>query len=204
MKLYHLISGPLRVNAYILAGDDNEAAVIDGGESYNALKAAEKAHGLKITAALFTHAHFDHTACAKKLQRDGAKIFIGEKDAPKLAAGDTLGARFGRQVEPCTADVTVKEGDKIEVAGITLTVIETPGHTDGSVTFMGRDMLFTGDTLFLESVGRTDFPTGSRAQLIESVQKLFALPGDYKVYPGHEAFTTLSHERVFNPFTDYD
>ena len=129
MKLYHLISGPLRVNAYILAGDDNEAAVIDGGESYNALKAAEK-------------------ACAKKLQRDGAKIYIGEKDAPKLAAGDTLGARFGRQVEPCTADVTVKEGDKIEVAGITLTVLDTPGHTDGSVTFMGRGMLFTGDTLF--------------------------------------------------------
>ena len=83
-------------------------------------------------------------------------------------------------------------------------VISTPGHTNGSVCYLIDDMLFSGDTLFLECVGRTDFPTGDRNQMVASVKKLFALDGDYSVYPGHEDFTTLSHERKFNMFADYD
>jgi glyoxylase-like metal-dependent hydrolase (beta-lactamase superfamily II) len=80
----------------------------------------------------------------------------------------------------------------------------TPGHTDGSATFMYENMLFTGDTLFLESVGRTGFKTGNREQLVASVKKLYALTGDYVVYPGHDDFTTLEHERKYNTFVDYD
>ena len=92
----------------------------------------------------------------------------------------------------------------MELENIKIKVIFTPGHTDGSVTFLVDDMLFTGDTLFLESVGRTDFPTGDREQLVSSVKKLYSLEGDYKVYPGHQEFTTLSHERKYNMFVDYD
>ena len=80
----------------------------------------------------------------------------------------------------------------------------TPGHTDGSACFIVNNMLFTGDTLFLESVGRTDFISGNRDDLVESVKKLFSLNGEYLVYPGHEEFTTLDHERKYNTFVDYD
>ena len=90
------------------------------------------------------------------------------------------------------------------ISGAEITVINTPGHTDGSLTFKTGDMLFTGDTLFFESVGRTDFPTGNRAALIKSVKKLFALDGNYRVFPGHDEFTTLAHEREFNTFSDVE
>lgn len=205
MKLLYLRSGPLRVNTYFLINEETgKAVVIDGGENYNLLKKTENERGVKIEALLLTHAHFDHSGNAAKLQKDGAKVYIGVRDAHKLFDGGTLSEDFGRNFENLKADETVKDGDKLNVCGIEIEVIETPGHTDGSVTYKVGNMLFTGDTLFLESVGRTDFPTGSREQLITSVKKLFALSGDYDVFPGHEEFTTLSHERKYNDFNDYD
>lgn len=204
MKLYHLSSGPLRENAYFLVGEGNNAVLIDGGENYNLIKKTEEKYGFKVKALLLTHAHFDHCGNAEKLRRDGATVYISEKDGIKLAAGDTLGDRFGRTVEPVTDYKNVYDGEILELFGIKIKVIATPGHTDGSVTFAVDNMLFTGDTLFLESVGRTDFPTGSRDDLVSSVKKLFALEGDYDVFPGHQEFTTLSHEREYNDFNDYD
>ena len=205
MKLLHLSTGPLKVNTYFLVNENTkEAVVIDGGENYNLIKRTEKEYGFKIKAVLLTHAHFDHSGNAKKLKDDGAQVYIGFKDAEKLACGGTLSEDFGRKFESFTADHTLNDGDVIAVCGIKIEVISTPGHTDGSVTFKVGNMLFTGDTLFLESVGRTDFPTGDRQELIRSVKKLFALDGDYDVYPGHEEFTTLSHERKYNAFIDYD
>lgn len=205
MKLYHLSSGPLRVNTYFLVNEQTRGAVvIDGGENYNLVKKTEKEYGFKIKAVLLTHAHFDHAGNAKKLQDDGAKIYISEKDEPKLLNGGNLASDFGRKFDFVKADGTFSDGEELTLEGIKIKVIATPGHTDGSVTFMVDNALFTGDTLFLESVGRTDFPTGDRAQLVNSVKKLFALNGDYTVYPGHEEFTTLSHERENNGFVDYD
>ena len=205
MKLYHLITGPLRVNAYFLVNENtNEAVLIDGGENYKKIKQVEDGNGFKIKALLLTHAHFDHAGCAKKLQDDGVKVYIGAPDAPKLLNDDNLSGDFGREFEYLTADKTVIDGDIITECGISFKVIATPGHTDGSVCFVVENMLFSGDTLFLESVGRTDFKSGSRADLVKSVKKLFELEGDYKVYPGHEDFTTLSHERKYNLFADYD
>ena len=90
------------------------------------------------------------------------------------------------------------------VEGFKLKVIATPGHTDGSVCFIMDNIIFSGDTLFKESVGRTDFPTGDSDQLVQSVLKLLHLEGDYNVYPGHEEFTTLSHERKFNMFVEFE
>ena len=205
MKLLYIRSGPLRVNTYFLIDENTgDAAVIDGGENYNLIKKTEKENGFKIRALLLTHAHFDHSGNAAKLQRDGATVYIGKKDADKLKNGGTLGEDFGRKFESFTADRTVKDGDVLNLCGTEIEVMETPGHTDGSVTYKVGNMLFTGDTLFYESVGRTDFPTGSRTELIRSVKKLFALSGEYDVFPGHEEFTTLSHERKYNTFIDYD
>lgn len=204
MKMYHLPSGPLRVNTYFLVNDKNQAVVIDGGENYKKVKQVEKEYGFKIEALLLTHAHFDHAGNAKKLQEDGAKVYISELDAPKLLNEQNLSGDFGREFDYLTADYTFKDGDVINVCGFEIKVIATPGHTDGSVCFLIGNMLFTGDTLFLESVGRTDFITGNREQLVSSVKKLFDLEGDYTVYPGHEDFTTLSHERKYNAFIDYD
>lgn len=205
MKFLHVTTGPLRVNTYILINEElSTAIVIDSGENYNRLKKIEQEYNFKIKAVLLTHAHFDHAGNARALQRDGAKIYISEVDAQKLLNDDNLGRRFGRNFEYLQADYLLNDGDIINVEGIEIKVISTPGHTDGSVCFLIGNMLFSGDTLFLESVGRTDFVSGNRNQLVESVRKLFNLPGEYNVYPGHEEFTTLSHERKYNTFIDYD
>ena len=205
MKLYHLSSGLLDVNSYFLVNEQTKKAVlIDGGESYKTIKKAQADLGINVTALLLTHAHFDHAGNAKALQDDGVKVYVSKIDAPKLNNDLNLSTDFGRKFDYLTPDFTFEDGQVLEIEGISITVISTPGHTDGSVTFMVDNMLFTGDTLFLESVGRTDFPTGNREQLVQSVKKLFALGGDYNVYPGHQDFTTLSHERSFNRFVDYD
>ena len=204
MKMYHISHGPLRVNTYFMVNDFNQAVVIDCGENYKLIKQTEEKYGFKIEAVLLTHAHFDHSAIAKKLQDDGAKIYISEKDAPKLLNEDNLSSDFGRKFDYVKADYTFSDGDVLDVLGFKFSVISTPGHTDGSVCFLMNNMLFTGDTLFLESVGRTDFRTGNRTELVQSVKRLFGLIGDYDVYPGHEEFTTLEHERKYNTFIDYD
>ncbi len=204
MKLYHLSSGPLRVNTYFLVNENGQAVVIDGGENYKKVKQVESEYGFKICAVLLTHAHFDHAGNAKKLQDDGAKVYISEIDAKKLLNNDNLGKDFGRHFEYLNADYTFTDGQVLDVCGIKIKALITPGHTDGSACFLVDNMLFTGDTLFLESVGRTDFKTGNREHLIASVKRLFDLDGDYIVYPGHQEFTTLSHERKYNGFVDYD
>ena len=204
MKLYHVITGLLRVNTYFLVNDKMQAVVIDCGENYKRVKSTEQELGVKIEAVLLTHAHFDHAGSAKKLQDDGAKIYISELDADKLTAEGSLSSNFGRKFEQFTPDFTFSDGQTLNVLGINIDVIATPGHTNGSVTFKVDNALFTGDTLFYDSVGRTDFPTGSREDMIRSVKKLFALSGDYQVYPGHDEFTTLGRERKYNVMAEYD
>lgn len=205
MKIYHLSTGPLRVNSYFLVNENtNEAIVIDSGENYKKIKQTESDLKVKIVAVLLTHAHFDHAGNAKKLQDDGATVYISKIDAPKLLNEQNLASDFGRSFDYLTADFTFSDGDILNICGIEIKVIMTPGHTDGSATFSVGNALFTGDTLFLESVGRTDFITGDKQVLVESVKKLFALDGDYSVYPGHEEFTTLEYERKYNTFVDYD
>lgn len=203
MKIYHLSSGPLRVNTYILVNETTKNAVcIDGGESYKLIKRTEAENGFKITYLLLTHGHFDHAGNAFDLQKDGVKVCISAKDAKKLEGDGNLASDFGRVFNRLTPDIILSDGQEIVLEDIKIKVIATPGHTDGSLTFLVDDMLFTGDTLFLESVGRTDFKTGNRAEMIDSVKKLFALQGEYRVFPGHDDFTTLSHERQYNLFKD--
>ena len=204
MKLYHLQSGPLNVNSYFLVNDFGQAVVIDSGENYKKIKQVSEQYGFIVKAVLLTHAHFDHAGNAKKLQDDGAKIYISKLDAPKLLNEDNLSGDFGRKFDYLTADYTFSDGDELNVCDIKIKVIATPGHTDGSVCFMVDNSLFTGDTLFYGSVGRTDFKSGNREQMVMSIKKLFNLDGDYAVYPGHDGFTTLERERKYNIFAEYD
>ena len=198
MKMYHLRTGLLHVNSYFLVNDQNQALVIDCGENYKQIKLTEEKYGFKIKAVLLTHAHFDHSGCAKKLQDDGAKVYISKLDAPKLLNEDNLSGDFGRKFDYLVADFTFGDGDDLNICGINIKVIATPGHTDGSVCFMVDNAIFTGDTLFDGSVGRTDFKTGNRQDMINSIKKLFSLDGDYSVYPGHDTFTTLEYQRKYN------
>ena len=203
MKLYHLQSGPLRVNSYFLVNDNGEAVIIDSGENYKKIKQTEQDLNVKIKAVLLTHAHFDHAGNVKKLQDDGVKIYISKQDAPKLLNEDNLSSDFGRRFDYCKADFTFDDQDELDVCGIKIKVMLTPGHTDGSVCFMVDKAIFTGDTLFDGSVGRTDFISGNRQDMINSIKKLFALDGDYSIYPGHDTFTTLDYQRKYNIFAEY-
>ena len=201
MKLYHLSQGPLRVNTYFLVNEDtNEAIVIDSGENYKKIKLTEQTLGIKIKAVLLTHAHFDHAGNAKQLQNDGAKVYISKKDFNKLLNEENLASDFGRKFEYVTADFTFEDNQELDICGIKIKTILTPGHTDGSACFIVNNMLFTGDTLFLESVGRTDFYGGNEAFMIQSIKKLAALPKNYRILAGHGEETTLEMEKQHNPY----
>lgn len=205
MKLFCLQTGCLAVNSYFLINEKTRRAVlIDGGEDYSAIKRAEKELNVKITALLLTHGHFDHCGNAKKLQEDGVKVYISVADESKLRNHDNLSEDFGKEFDCLFADYVFSDGEKLIIEGFEIDVLITSGHTNGSAVFIVDDMMFTGDTLFCKSVGRTDFPTGNKNQLIDSVKRLFALPKDYKVYPGHNEFTTLENERNFNILAYYD
>ena len=205
MSIKTLVAGPLDVNAYILYGRrGNEAAVIDPADAQPVLDFLQK-EGLLCTKILLTHGHFDHFLGVPQLKRDtGAEVLIQEKDAGNLQdAILSLALMCGSGIEPFEADKLVHEGDIIDAAGFALRVIETPGHTPGGVCYVLEDekTIFTGDTLFRLSIGRSDFPGSDPNALLHAIQdKLFALEGNYTVYPGHMGQTDLDKERRFNPF----
>lgn len=204
MKIEQLVVGPLGVNCYIvLCEDTKQAAVIDPGE--NAEKILRELKGVNVVAIVNTHGHADHIgANARIKEKTQAPIFIHEADAPMLSdARLNLSAFMGEEILSPVADRILKSGDTIVIGGLRFCVLHTPGHTPGGICLLERDqsVLFSGDTLFAESVGRTDFPGGSMAQLVEAVQnKLMILPDDTKVLPGHGPATTIGHERSHNPF----
>ena len=200
MKLYHMFTGDLGVNTYFLVNENVRAAVVDPGEDGAAVLAFAEKHGFKITACYLTHGHFDHMGCCKRLQDLGVKIYVSEKDADKLYTDKNEGAVFGRRVEPLHADNTFRDGDVLDFEGFKLRVMETPGHTAGSVCFFTELGIFSGDTLFYENAGRTDLADGDDADMERSLAKLMAVRGDFTVYPGHGRATTLAHEREFNPY----
>lgn len=191
MEVFRKVTGLLGVNSYFLT-NGQDTVVVDGGENYSAIIDFCAERKLRLNALLLTHAHFDHAGNAARIQRNGAKVYVGAADAQKLLTGiGTLDRRF----EVLTPDVIVNDGDAINVCGMTFKVLATPGHTEGSVTYMTDDVLFTGDTLFCGTYGRTDFSGGNQKDMFESLKKLFAIKGDYKVYPGHGDITTLDEER---------
>lgn len=154
----------------------------------------------KLQYILLTHGHFDHIAGVKQMsEKYGAKVVISEQDRDMLLSSRrSLGAFFRCSQESVEADVLVLDGDLISLGESEILVLSTPGHTKGSVCYVVENSVFSGDTLFYHSCGRTDFPGGSMDEMASSLKKLAALNGDYNVYPGHDIATTLDDERKNN------
>lgn len=199
IKVVHL--GILRTNCYLISSD-RAAVVIDPGlrdpKITNFLLDAKD----KERLILITHAHFDHIAGAPDLrEKTGVPIGVGVDDSDALSdPHENLSGRFYPKFPSFKADRTFEDGDIVTVGDLSFQVIKTPGHTVGGVSYLIENALFSGDTLFEGTVGRTDFPGGDIGALKKSVKKLLALDPDTVVYPGHDGFTTIGRERMSNLF----
>jgi hydroxyacylglutathione hydrolase len=200
----HRVVGPLACNCYIV-GDPatGHAVIIDPGGDAEHLAGTVRERSLTITAIVATHAHFDHILAAQRLRElTGAPFHLHPGDRPLLDWFQDSGAIFGglQLPDPPEVDSAINEGDRLTAGTTELEVIHTPGHSPGSVSLLGV-ALFSGDTLFAGSVGRYDLPGGDGGALMASIRsKLFDLPKDLRVYPGHGPPTTLGEERRTNPF----
>lgn len=205
IKIGRLTLGVCQTNCYFLYREgQKEVVFVDPADRGDSIYEALQEKGFVVAGILLTHGHFDHIWGAEKLRElSGAKIYaLDAEEALCLDAGLNVSKMAGRA---CTVqpDVLVKDGEEITVAGICCKVIATPGHTGGSCCYYVAEagFLVSGDTLFQESVGRTDFPTGSMSEIVRSIkEKLFCLPPDTKVYPGHGEQTTIAYEKEYNPF----
>ena len=207
MFIEQLQVGQMAVFAYLVGDEESgEAIVIDPAGDTDGIIAAAEAHKVRIKYIVNTHGHVDHTGANVDVkQKTGAEIIIHEDDAEMLT--DTPAAMlrmFGAKASP-PADRTVRDGDLITAGAVQLTVIHTPGHSPGSMVLYTPGYAFTGDTLFVEAVGRTDLPGGSGEVMFDSIQrKLCALPEETVVLPGHNygsmPTSTIGHEKCCNPF----
>lgn len=195
-------TGSLCTNTYLIA-EGSQAIVIDPGADYDIITARLKNLNASPKFVLITHAHFDHIGAVAEFAAEGASVYISKLDYDLLKQADfyvDLGF-FGESVNPFSADCFVSDGQEYNLCNHNFSVISTPGHTPGGVCYiLDGKYTFSGDTLFRLSVGRTDFPLCSHFDLIKSVKKLFALPGDYTVFPGHGEKTTLDFERKNNRY----
>lgn len=215
IKIGRMVLGSCQTNCYFLYREGSrEAVVVDPGDKGAGIYSALNRNGFTVKAILLTHGHFDHiwgldelrdaaNAAAESDGLEPVKVYACEGERELLRdAGLNVSAQAGRACS-AYADVYVKDGQELRLAGISLKVIATPGHTAGGCCYYVEEagILVAGDTLFQESVGRTDFPTGSMGTLVRSIQdKLFVLPEDTRVYPGHGDSTTIGHEKRCNPF----
>ena len=206
MKIITISPRGFGANTYVITTDNKTAIVIDPFQPRIADEL--KARGLQAVCVLLTHCHFDHVSGVPALQADGAKVFCSDKEKPLVGTDADLFPLFGAPRTDYTVDETLSDGEERSICGVKIKTLITPGHTAGSACYLftdeeGNTHLFTGDTLFAGSMGRTDFPTGSIAQMRESLRRLVALDGDMPVYAGHNEPTTLETERKTNPFVLY-
>lgn len=190
-------------NTYVLTQDEKTAVVIDPSQPRVQEELTKR--GLTAKYVLLTHCHFDHVGGVTALQKLGAKVLCSETEKTLIGTRADLFEAFGAPREPYTIDETLKDNETREFCGMQVQTLCTPGHTSGSVCYLvqdetGKKHLFTGDTLFSDSIGRTDFPTGDISALRSSLRRLCSLQGDMPVYAGHNEATSLETERKYNPF----
>ncbi|MFP5389355.1 MAG: MBL fold metallo-hydrolase [Thermoleophilia bacterium] len=205
LEVRQLTVGPIAENCFIVHEEGaDKALVVDPGEEPERILAEVEQTGAAVEAILITHCHFDHVGAVAPLARaTGAPVYVPEIEVPVLA--DIMSFTFPGfgPYESYDADETVKGGEALELAGLTLDVLFTPGHSPGHVTYAIRDegAIFSGDVLFQGSVGRVDLPGGDGPTLLRSIQSLLdAHPAETVVYPGHMGTTTLGAEQATNPF----
>lgn len=202
MQIKQIVLGQFATNSYIISGAlPGSCILIDPADNAGKIIRFLKEQNLKPEAILLTHGHYDHLLAVPGLQErwPGLIVYCHPLDCPRELVEYDMGQKFPTATAfPNRRELA--EGQKLSLAGFHITVLHTPGHTPGSVTFAIDDALFTGDTLFCGSIGRTDFPGGNDRQMMASLCRLAALPGNYQVYPGHEDTTTLDSERQYNPY----
>lgn len=205
MILERLELGPFASNCYIL-GDESkakEAMIIDPGAEADRILQRLTGLGLTVKLIVLTHGHVDHIGALKEVQEaTGAEVVIHTADAPSLQREASSSTIFGFTFpSPPPADRLLKEGETLTIGDAQFRVIHTPGHTPGGICLLGDGIVFTGDTLFALSIGRTDLGGGNHQQLIDGIrEKLMSLPDGTIVYPGHGPQSTIGNERQQNPF----
>lgn len=215
MKMLHYVVGPIATNCYVLVSDDNEGIVIDPGASGTRIGQELEQNGVTPVAVLLTHGHFDHVGGVKDLvsffkeKNITLPVYIMKDEMETLKDPMINRSGFmGRDVQDYSGLITdtFEPDEKRTIAGFTFLVIPCPGHTPGgcSYYFPDQKVLFSGDTLFYGSAGRTDFEGSSASALIHSIQdRLLKLPEDVTVFPGHDSETTIGFEKVNNPYAEF-
>ena len=204
MEIRSFVVGPIDVNCYVVQDTETkQGMVIDPGGKGDVIWQYIQQASLDIQLIVNTHAHGDHIGAVDFLrERSGAGFYIHEADADMLLdAKKNLSAFMGFTLVTRPADVLLHDGDVVKVGQLSFRVIHTPGHSAGGICLYGEKVLFSGDSLFAESIGRCDFPGASSEQLIQALQeKIMVLPEDTRVYPGHGPATTVGWEHAHNPY----
>ena len=193
LMVHTLVLGNYETNCYLVYRDENdECLVIDPGYEPRKVLSAAKALGLSIRAVLLTHGHFDHVGAVREI--------FAETDCDIYLCPDDCQMPEAMTAGQLCYTHSLQDADRLNIAGLELQVLHTPGHTPGSVCFLCENALFSGDTLFAGSCGRTDLPCGNWQDLKQSLARLMALEEDRIVYPGHGEASTLSTEKKHNPY----
>lgn len=205
MNVITIPTGTMQANCYIVE-TENSAVIIDPGFLERDIEKYIAENLDKVKYILLTHRHFDHLNAAVKVRKlTGAKIVINELDegglySDMLSLASMVGTFYGKADPDAHADIYVSEGDTVTVGDMVFTVMETPGHTEGGVCYVCDNVIFSGDTLFKGSIGRTDFPSSSNSDMRKSLDRLCLLPDSMLVYPGHGPKTTIGEEKRSNMF----
>jgi glyoxylase-like metal-dependent hydrolase (beta-lactamase superfamily II) len=203
MKIDNIVVGPLQVNCFIVYDEDSrDAIVVDPGDEAEKIIKLVEDRKLKVSRIVCTHGHFDHIgAVAGVKEKTGAAVMLHKGDLDIYMRADRQGALWGFHIEqPPAPDMYMVEGDEIAVGRFRLKVLHTAGHSPGGICLYGEGVVLSGDTIFAGSVGRTDFPGGSSAELKRSFARIIALPPETRIFSGHGPLTTVNNEKEHNFF----